>query len=55
MERMAEGLARYLTGRIGYFGKCENPKRAAEPRGVDQASTLVGDLEAVETESGAIR
>src|SRR6185436_11323850 len=25
MERMAEDLARYLRGWLGYFGKCETP------------------------------
>ncbi len=25
MERMAQEMARYLRGWIGYFGKCETP------------------------------
>ena len=31
MERMAEDLARYLRGWIGYFGKCETPSVLQEP------------------------
>jgi len=31
IERMAEELARYLRGWIGYFGNCETPSVLAKP------------------------
>jgi RNA-directed DNA polymerase len=55
IERMAEELARYLRGWIGYFGNCETPRVLQRPRGMDQMPTSVGDLEAVEAWDDTLR
>ena len=55
MERMAEELARYLRGWLGYFGNCQTPSVLQGLETVDPAQATVCDLEAVETGHGAIR
>lgn len=56
-ERMAEELARYLRGWIGYFGKCETPSvlQSLEEWTRRSLRSAIGDLEAVEEGIGAFR
>jgi len=55
IERMAEELARYLRGWIGYFRQLRNTERVARPRRMDPTPTAVGNLEAVEARDAAVR
>ena len=52
---MAEELARYLRGWIGYFGKCETPSVLEGLEQWIQAQATVCDLEAVEAGLGTVR
>jgi len=52
IERMADELARYMRGWIGYFGRCQTPSVLASLEECGPAQAAVCDLEAVEAGKG---